>query len=215
MQIGDDIIQYDTLIGADGVSSQLRRDITGKSQRANMYIGCISQTDLNKLEIRFWDKLKGFGGVISNNNFSMIGVGTGNGQTKVFSHAIEQLSNENNVDTRLKACSFAPTGNNIRLTLGDNIFLIGDAAGLASPLGSEGIYYAILSAKMLAENFNKTGYIHAMKKTRKHFRRERFYKKFVLNSFIRNRVFGLYRRQILKKTVDRFARSLLQKDLSK
>ena len=47
-----------------------------------------------------------------------------------------------------------PTGSNIALRAGTDAYLVGDAAGLASPVdGGGGIHYALLSAVRLAESF--------------------------------------------------------------
>ncbi len=48
-----------------------------------------------------------------------------------------------------------PTGITLGRTFTDRIVVIGDAAGFASPLTGEGIYYAMLSGKVAAEVMNR------------------------------------------------------------
>lgn len=59
-------------------------------------------------------------------------------------------------DTRVKVKgAFLPAGGFYRRVCKDNILIIGDAAGFADPLTGEGIYYAIRSGKIAAEEVKK------------------------------------------------------------
>ena len=206
LEINNKKYQFDYLVGADGVFSCLRKEITGKIQKRNFALE-VYEKKPKELEIFFFDNFKGYGWIIPNNRNAMVGVGEVNENTKIedilnsFLKKIDIHSTEN-----VKG-AFLPTGNDIYLNY-KNVFFIGDSAGLISPITGEGIYYALMSAKILSENLNKN-YLIKMKKILRKIKREQFYKKYVYNVRIRNYLFSRYNNKFFKKIITKFVKEIL------
>lgn len=161
IEINHQKYQYDYLIGADGIFSQLRKEITGRNQRKNFALEMTHHQINNRLEIYFFNHFKGYGWIIPNCSNSMIGIGEVSEKFKIentFNAYLEKI----NIKGHNIRGSFLPTGNDIYLSY-KNVFFIGDSAGLISPITGEGIYYALISAKILSDNLNR-GYSIKMKK---------------------------------------------------
>ncbi|MCH5167645.1 MAG: NAD(P)/FAD-dependent oxidoreductase [Erysipelotrichales bacterium] len=199
--------EFDYLIGADGVFSSLRKEITGKVQRRNFALELLyEKQDLN-LEIFFFNNFKGYGWIIPNNKNAMIGVGEVSGKTNI-EDTLNLLFKKFGVfSTKNIRGAFLPTGDDIYLNY-KNVFFIGDSAGLISPITGEGIYYALASAKILSENLNNK-YFKKMKRIIRKIKNELFYKKYVYNDKIRNYLFARYNNIIFKKIIRLFAKKIL------
>lgn len=94
-----------------------------------------------------------------------------------------------------------PTGKDILLEMGDNVRFVGDAAGLISPITGEGIYYALVSAKVLSEDFVQ--YEANMTKVVRQIKKEHLLKLFVFNHNVRNFLFKWYGTNVGKWMVDK------------
>lgn len=205
--INNETYKYNYLVGADGIFSKLRKDVTSRQQRFNFALEVVENNHNNKLEIYFFDQFKGYAWIIPNNKNTVIGIGDISGNIKIekdFDNYLELL----NLNIEEKKGAFLPTGTDIYLNY-KNIFFIGDSAGLISPITGEGIYYALRSAEILSCNMNKN-YIIKMKPIVKKIKKDLFYIKFVYNKKIRNSLFLKYSKsKLIYRIINRFAKRIL------
>jgi flavin-dependent dehydrogenase len=120
----------------------------------------------------------------------------------------KNLGKSLNLEVDSKKGAFIPSGNDILLRFNAVVFFIGDSAGLISPLTCEGIYYALLSAKILSDNFN-VDYERKMKKAIKKIRHQARYKSLVYNDKIRGFASKLTKNKFLNKLMSRIAKGIL------
>lgn len=181
------------LIGADGVLSKVRKCLTGRTQNKNFALESFQETD-KKLDfkIEFVQGYKGYNWVIPANDVVCIGTGNIAGDTEIQDLYVE-LTNKYSLSSEKKG-AFLPTGNNIILNKG-NVYFIGDAAGLISPVTGEGIYYALYSACILFECFSKgKDYSKCMGSVQKDINLQLKLVKVIYNDKIRNFVFTIMKR---------------------
>lgn len=148
--ISNKVFKYNNLVGADGIFSKVRKGLTNKQQRMNFAVESKCEKSNNVLEIDFLDYFKGYAWIIPNNNYNIIGLGDVSKNIKITDKFAKYFNLDNNVNIR---GAFLPTGDDI-LMKKSNTYLIGDAAGFASPVIGEGIYYALSSAYNLSTNMN-------------------------------------------------------------
>ena len=203
--IGRKSYKYDILIGADGVFSPLRKKVTGRMQDrvfAYEFNGPIK----DDLYIFFFKNFKGYGWIIPNKKNSVIGIGDyskGNDIHKVFDKFLKDID----VPKKDVRGAFLPTGRDIYLR-NKNIFFIGDASGVISPILGEGIYYAMLTAKLVSENPNKN-YTSSLKQVFKRFDKEKIYSKYAYNESTRNLIFDHSHNKLIHKGIYHFIRKHL------
>jgi hypothetical protein len=118
--------------------------------------------------------------------------------------------NNNDVTQNYQKGAFLPTGDDIFLNK-KNIYFVGDASGLISPITGEGIYYALYSAQQLFECFqNNKNYTKLMKPTCKKIKKELFLIKIIYNEKIRKFVFSkMTKNRKLSKVIKNKVKKLL------
>lgn len=197
------------LIGADGTLSYVRKALTGKIQNKNFALESFQKSNSNiNFTIEFLDNYKGYNWIIPKQKEVCIGTGNIKGKTK-----IEDVYNDlvKRYDLKQdKKGAFLPTGNDILLNK-KNIYFIGDAGGLISPITGEGIYYALFSAQALFKHFSKNdSYIAVMKNIIKKIKLERLLINIIYNNKIRNFVFNqMYKNNKLSKSIKKYVKKLL------
>lgn len=177
--------QYKYLISAEGVHSTLRKMITNRSQRKHFALE-IKDDQKRDLEIYFSGYFKGYSWIIPNHKHSMIGLGEVTGRDDLLDEFKKYL-NVLGIENKDIRGAYLPSGDDFFFNY-KNIFFIGDSAGLASSLTGEGIYYALLSAKILSKNLNKN-YKKKMRKYLMNLYIAKFYSKFVYSKFWRKVIF--------------------------
>ena len=206
---GDKEYKFKYLIGADGTLSYVRKSLTGKIQNKNFALESFQKNNSKiNFTIEFLDNYKGYNWIIPKQKEVCIGTGNVKGETKiedVYNDLVERYNLKNE-----KRGAFLPTGNDILLNK-KNIYLIGDAAGLISPITGEGIYYALYSAQALFKHFSKNySYIAVMKNIIKKIKLERFLINIIYNNKIRNFVFNqMYKNNKLSKCINKYAKKIL------
>ena len=206
---GDKEYKFKYLIGADGTLSYVRKSLTGKIQNKNFALESFQKNNSKiNFTIEFLDNYKGYNWIIPKQKEVCIGTGNVKGKTKiedVYNDLVERYNLKNE-----KRGAFLPTGNDILLNK-KNIYLIGDAAGLISPITGEGIYYALYSAQALFKHFSKNdSYIAVMKNIIKKIKLELFLINIIYNNKIRNFVFNqMYKNNKLSKCINKYAKKIL------
>lgn len=163
---GGDNLRYSVLIGADGALSRVRQ-LSGLSKNE---MGFCVESHLpwellrnpyhlraNGIEIYYGDYPDGYGWIFPCGD--SVAVGAGNLTQGITEKEILTQYREFIADVLITADikptgAYLPSGTSVALGTPsyEDLFLIGDAAGLIDPFTGEGIYYAILSAKMAASS---------------------------------------------------------------
>lgn len=166
---------FDYLVGADGSSSIVRRYLGLKTVNAGIGIHYQVAADVEKMEWHLDSRYfgNGYGWIFPHKNTVSIGAYADKNVMKssALKNNLLKWSNVNGYDlsasqTRAGVINFDYQGHQF-----GNIFLIGDAAGLASPLTGEGIYPAIISAETIAgiilnRNCDQTSFVSMVNKHR-------------------------------------------------
>lgn len=160
---GSEKIRFEYLIGADGSSSVVRRylGVKVKNQLAAIqYI--VSGDKYKKFEIFFDSKLFGLGyaWIFPHRGYASIGCGC---DPKIFPsnklmEGFKKWLDANNIDVSGGKYEAFPINYDYQGYRFGNIFLVGDAAGLASCLTGGGIYYAIISGEEVAREIIDKNY---------------------------------------------------------
>lgn len=199
--------KYKNLVGADGVFSQVRFDLINKQQRKNFALEIYFPKEEKQLQIDFFNNFKGYAWIIPNKKNTILGIGDVSRNTDIKKILINHFT-LNDKNSRLKG-AFLPSGNDILLQK-KNIYFIGDAAGLISPITGEGIYYSLISAFKLSNNIHNNNYIKSMKKETINIKTELFLKNFVYNTKLRNYLFKKYNKsKLITKLISKFIKKIL------
>ncbi len=166
-------ISYQTLVGADGASSTVRRLLTGRSQRTVLALeAAVPLTDV--VNTRMTGALvKGIAGycwyIPRGNDVTAGCVFHGldpRNAGRICRENLTAFCADNGIaleKARVKG-ALIPTGDDVLLQPGDHTYLIGDAAGLIDAFSEGGIHYALLSAQALAAKLTGgTSYALGMK----------------------------------------------------
>lgn len=159
------IIQYDFLVGADGINSRIRKFIDPLYKPKALCIQAFTEPDScpEYVSADFGYIHSGYCWNIPRGNKLGIGVAGSikelNNIKKTFTTqaAIYEIGKK---DIRSWPLS---CGNYVRKPINKNIILVGDAAGLVDPVTGEGIYYAIESGILAADSivsFYNKGYMN-------------------------------------------------------
>lgn len=160
--------KYDILVGADGVNSPLRYAATGHYQDKYISMQAICAPAIPEAIYEFEIDFNGYYWYIATQKRTYIGAGEIGHDHGIVMHYNRVLKRHNLKIVESPQTAYRPTGNDIELVAKEysNVFFVGDAAGLISPLTGEGIYYALVSSKMLADSIiNRKSYEKCMKKT--------------------------------------------------
>jgi flavin-dependent dehydrogenase len=209
IKIGNEEYSFDNVVGADGIFSQLRFDITKRRQKNNFALEILDDNIKEQtVNITFMNNFKGYGWVIPNKDHTLIGIGNVVGNSKI-DDDIDEYLDKLKIKNVKKRGAFLPRGNDIFLSYKSNVFFIGDSAGLISPITGEGIYYALYSAYILSKNMNFK-YSKIMRPTIRNIKKDLFYLGLVYNDKIRNYLFLRYNKnKFITRIMNKFARHIL------
>jgi len=156
-------IEFDYLIGADGSLSLVRRHLNLSTKNTLLTIQYLIPKKLSDLEVFFDKKLfgSGYAWVFPHENYTAVGCGIESKSQKAnkLLANFHQWLKEKGIDFKNADLQTFPVNYDYQGFEFGNKFLIGDAAGFASGLTGEGIYFAIVSGqeiarKVLDPNYN-------------------------------------------------------------
>ncbi|WP_026767233.1 FAD-dependent oxidoreductase [Selenomonas ruminantium] len=160
-------IKYNTLVGADGATSIVRRLLTGKRQSTTLALEAPVPLTLRETVIYLRPVDHGYFWYIPRGKDATVGCvyhKLGCRDSEIRKHfaaccADMGIKMENKIRGAL-----IPDGSDVLLQPAEHCFLIGEAAGLSDNFTGGGIHYALLSAKALADALQgKKTYDEAMK----------------------------------------------------
>lgn len=158
-------LKYSTLIGADGALSKVRylaglpKNDMGFCVEAHIpwdQLRDSKRLRIGGIEIYYGDYPNGYGWVFPNKDTVAVGVGNlaqGMMGKEILAQYRRFLADIAASENTKATGAYLPSGTSVVLgtPLYGELFLIGDAAGLIDPFTGEGIYYAFLSAKVVAD----------------------------------------------------------------
>jgi len=157
---GEQTLEYNYLIGADGANSITRKLIDknykpdGLCMEMEIDYDLFKSREKNLTSVYFGVVPNGYAWIFPKQNGYTVGVGCpANSKTdikKIFHHFMQVIG----VDFGSAAVkgAFIPYGRQPSALANGNILLVGDSAGLVDPVNGEGIYFALLSGKMAIES---------------------------------------------------------------
>lgn len=200
------IIKSFYLVGADGVTSTVRKQLSEPTQEKILTIYAnIPNIDIDKCEFYFGEKFapNDYAWVFPHGDKLSVGSVCKEGVvTKTLFNSFKNKVAPND-NTKVKGF-YIPTWNDGSLLYEDKVFLLGDAAGQVLPFTYEGIYYVMQSALVLAdaiiENKPKNYEINWNQKYRKRFKFFKIMQKIFLSStFMCNKMISFFKNDKLQK----------------
>lgn len=234
------IINADNIIGSDGANSIIRKSVTGSINKKTFSVGMevdISYDDLDS-DADYYPKI--YSGYVSygyiwsfpKRDYLTVGIWGPPYSNKISLKKIlvdflrSELNYEIQPDKPLKAFP-VPLHNLTKTPYKGNVLLAGDAAGFVEPVTGEGIYFAILSGKLVAqailgERSISSEYAKALKKNifpilkqayfMRHFLYNSLTQKYVLYKIKNNAKYCKYYFDILSGEIDyiQYIKSILR-----
>lgn len=156
-------IRYEILVGADGSNSTVRRYVGLKSEKVVAAIQYIIPTDKFKnFELYFQPRKfhAGYVWIFPHRNYVSIGTGC---DAKTFPASklkenFHQWLKNHHIDIRNAKYEAFPINADYQGYKFGNIYLLGDAAGLASAFTGEGIYQALVSGEEIGKQILDSNY---------------------------------------------------------
>ena len=153
---------YDFLIGADGSNSTVRQFLGLKSEIMGLTIQYQLKDNSKNLEFYYNPKRYGlwYAWVFPHKTHTSIGIGTllQDKRTKNLRKILDDFANNNKFELKDAKFEAALINSSFNRFGFNNIFLAGDAAGLANPFTGEGIYQALVSGEEIAKKILNPGY---------------------------------------------------------
>jgi geranylgeranyl reductase len=176
------------VIGADGANSQVRRQALGPDKRPPYVFAyheiirtpsALEGFDDSNCQVFYQGRVSPdfYGWVFPHGETTSVGVGTAvkGHDLKQATSLLREVSGLSDCETIREEGAPLPLKPLGRWDDGRNVVLAGDAAGVVAPASGEGIYYAMLAGRLVAEGgaaFLATGAVRALAQPRKKFMRE-------------------------------------------
>ena len=159
---GDIEFGYDFLVGADGSSSLVRRQLGIPTEKMGVGINYHVPGNFPEMQWHLNTDLfgNGYAWIFPHQDSASIGVYARRSTSKpgMLLNSLHQWAARHNLELKSRQPQAALINSDFRGWRFNNRFLIGDAAGLASGLTGEGIYSAIVSGEEVARTILDSGY---------------------------------------------------------
>lgn len=146
-------VSYKTLIGADGAASVVRRMLTGKMQNHSLILEASVPLIREETVVEFASGAKGYSWYAPRGEDATLGCGyheLGKKDSGVCRQRLQDFAERLGLkEIKHLRGALLPKGNDVLLQPGEDVYLLGDAAGLADPFTGGGIHYAMVSAQLL------------------------------------------------------------------
>jgi geranylgeranyl reductase family protein len=156
------LIGYRFLVGADGTHSIVRRYVHLHTARIGTTIQYVVSHEVDRMELHFDYQVfgSGFGWVVPHRGYTIIGLGLDlrEARGKSLRHICREWCARSGINIEGASEQSWPINYDYRGWKFGNIFLAGDAAGLASGLTGEGIPAAVASGRMVARRIIEPAY---------------------------------------------------------
>lgn len=147
-------VSYKTLIGADGAASIVRRILTGKMQNTALTLEASVSLVREETVLEFSQGAKGYCWYAPRGEDATLGCGyheLGKKDSSICRQRLQNLADRMGIkEIRHLRGALLPKGNDILLQAGEDVYLLGDAAGLVDPFTGGGIHNAMISAQVLS-----------------------------------------------------------------
>ena len=157
-------IGYKYLVGADGSNSIVKRFLGLKSRKMGIGIQYIISTDKYKdFEVYFQPKYFSawYAWIFPHHGYVSIGCGCSPEvlSAEKLKKNFHRWLNDHDIDISEGKYEAFPMDTDYKGIHFDNVFLVGDAAGLVSPFTGEGIYQALISGEDVAKTILDPSYV--------------------------------------------------------
>lgn len=200
------IIKSNYLVGADGVTSTVRKQLSQPEQEKILTIYAnIPNRDIDKCKFYFGEEFAPneyawvfpHGDKLSVGSVFKEGVDT----ETLFKNFKDKVAPNDN--TKVKGF-YIPTWNDGSLLYEDRVFLVGDAAGQVLPFSYEGIYYVMQSASVLADAIiSKNPSNYELWWNQKYRKRFKFFKTmqkiFLSNTYMTDKMISFFQNEKLQQ----------------
>lgn len=148
---------YKYLIGADGSNSMVRKYLGLKTEKYMVAMHYVVKGSFPDMELYFDNKLfkTGYVWIFPHKGYASIGCGSSQIKTSLLKKNFDFWLKKHNIDVSKSEFQAHTLNFDYRGHSFNNIFLIGDAAGLVSDATGEGIYQAMVSGEQIANEIMK------------------------------------------------------------
>lgn len=206
--------KYDNLVFADGTNGYSKR--FNKIKSKNISIESISKykSKDNFVNLYFGVVNQGYAWIGSTGTFLNVGFTAIYDKNENYINKLIEFAKQNGYEIKDKDIigAFFPNAINKNICFND-IYIIGDAAGLTDPLTAEGLYYSSLTAMLVSKaikNNNYKIYLKGIKQCKRIFKFNKTIKKPFYNKFIRQIFFNNFCRRYPKFTSFMFHNYILK-----
>ena len=145
-------VSYGTLIGADGASSAVRRLLTGREQRCAASVGGVAPLVTGDVVFEYHPSLSGYCWYVPTGESANVGCGLYGSSAADCRKLLADFCEELGISLSQLRGAPVPTGDDVLLRAGDDVWLVGDSAGLVRPIAGSGIFLALKSSHVLASS---------------------------------------------------------------
>ena len=149
--MGEVSVSYSVLVGADGAASAVRRLLTGRIGHACMAVEGRVRACSNRMACEFEPCEPGLCWYIPNGPDANVGCLYHGFTAEQCRGKLRAFCRRGGIELGAVHQALIPEGDDVLLQAGQDIWLLGDAAGLAEAFGGSGMHLALRSALALAD----------------------------------------------------------------
>ena len=143
-------VAYETLVGADGATSAVRRLLSGRNQRVCPSAQGTVPFRGDQFIFDYNPQDQGYCWYIPHKEDATVGCMLHGATGADCRKRLVEFCAAVNIEVPTLRGAFIPEGDDILLRAGEDVWLVGDAAGLIDAFGGGGIWHALVSSRVLA-----------------------------------------------------------------